>query len=98
MQAKHAGLFGKGPLRVVGNVVPLPKRIQFADVEVVVVDKRRLRILSVAYVWFDPSIGRLAKISRKSDERETVVPSYRHQGNHAARAAVVRHDDAPPFA
>ena len=66
--------------------------------EVVVVDERRLRLLREAGVGLDPGVGRFAKIARQADEREAVVPSDGHQGDHAAGAAVVGHDDAPPLA
>ena len=98
MQAQHAGLLGERPLGVIGHVIPLPVRIELAAVEVVVVDERRLGILRDAGVGLDPGVGRLAQIARQADEREAVVPGDGDQGDHAAGAAVVRHDDAPPLA
>ncbi len=98
MEPQHAGLLRERPLGVVGHVVPLPERIELATVEVVVVDERRLGLLNMAGVGLEPGIGRLAQIAGQADEREVIVPGDRHQGNHAAGAAVVRHDDAPPLA
>ena len=46
-----------------------------AAVEVVVMDKRRLGILSESGVGFDPGIRRFAEVARESDQREVVVPS-----------------------
>ena len=51
MKTKHAGLLGEGPLGVIGDVVPLPVRIELAAVEVVVVDERRLGILRDSRCW-----------------------------------------------
>ncbi len=98
METKHAGLFGEGPLGVIGDVVPLPVRIELAAVEVVVMDERRLGILGDAGVGLDPGVGGLAQIARQADEREAVVPGDGNQGDHSPRAAVVGHDDAPPLA
>ena len=98
MESQHAAFFGKRPLGIVGNMVPLPERIHLAAVKIVVVDKRRLRFLHVTGVGFEPGVGRLAQISRQSDERKIVVPRDRDERGHAAGAAVVRHEDAPPLA
>src|SRR6478672_7819465 len=98
MQTQHARLFRQGPLSVFGDVIPLPKWIELVAIEVVVMDKCRLRFLVYAGVWFDPGIGRFAKIAWQADEGEFVVPSDRHQSNHSSGAAVVGHDDTPPLA
>ena len=78
-------------------MVPLPLRIQRA-VEVVVVDERGLRGLRDTRAGLDPGIRRFAKIARQADEREVVIPRDGDQRDHAACAAVVGHDDAPPLA
>ena len=98
MQTQHAGLFGERPLGIIRNVIPLPVRIQFAAVKVVVPDISWLGRLRESGVRLDPGVGGLAQIARQSDERKAVVPSDGNQRNHAAGAAVVGHDDAPPFA
>src|SRR5450759_1327558 len=98
MQAEHTGFLSDRPLGVIGYVIPLPKWIQLAAVEVVVVDERRLGFLGIASIGLDPGIGRLAEISRQTDEWEAVIPSDGNQRNHAACTAMVGHDDAPPFA
>ena len=98
MKAKHAGLLREGPLGVVGDMVPLPFGIELAAVEVIVMCERRLGGLGDTGIRFDPGVGGLAEIARQADDREIVVPGDRDQGDHAAGTAVVRHDDAPPFA
>ena len=97
METQRAGLLGQGPFAVIGDMVPLPKRIELAAVEVVVVEERGLGFLHMARVGLDPGIGRFAEIARQADEREAVVPSDGNQRNHAASAAMIRHDNAPPF-
>src|ERR1035438_1817873 len=97
MQAKHTKLLGERPFAVIGNVIPLPAGIQLAAVEVIVWNIGRLGFLSVTGVGLDPSIGCLAQIAWQTDERKTIVPSDRNQRNHATGAAVIRHDNAPPF-
>ena len=98
MEAKHTMLLDEGPFGVIGDMVPLPKRIELAAVEVVVVDERRLGFLGVTGIGFEPCIGRFTQIARQADERKVVVPGDGNQGNHAAGAAMIGHDDAPPFA
>ena len=79
-------------------MIPLRVRIQLGAIEVVVVDECRLGLLPVAAVRLDPGVGSFAEVARQADEREAVVPRDGDQGDHAPRAAVVGHDDAPPFA
>ena len=98
MQSEHAGLVAQRPACVVGNVIPLPDRVELRSVEVVAADKGRLGLLQVPRVRLDPGIGRFAEIAWQADERELVVPGDRDQGDQAADAAVVLHDDAPPLA
>ena len=98
VETQPARLFRQGPFRVIRNMIPLPKRIELAGVEVVIVYECRFGFLGISGVGLDPCIGRFTQIARQADQRKTVVPSDRDQRNHATGADMVRHDDAPPLA
>ena len=70
-------------------MIPLPKRIQLAVVEIVVVNKRRFRLLRVTRIRLDPGVGRLPQISRQADQRKATIPRDRDQGDHTTGAAVI---------
>ena len=52
----------------------------------------------MARVRFDPGVRRLTEVAWQTDKRESGFPRDWDQRNHAADAAVVLHDDAPPLA
>src|SRR5262249_16032140 len=70
---------------------------QFGRIEIVTTNEQRLRILRVAGVGFEPGVRRFAEIARKTDDGKIVIPVDRDERNHAADAAVILHDDTPPF-
>ena len=81
VQAQHAGLFRHGPFGSIRNMIPLPVRIQFAAVEVVVPNISGLGVLSESSVRLDPRVGRFAQVSRQTNQREPLGPGDRRQGS-----------------
>src|SRR5690242_8920027 len=78
-------------------MIPLPDWIQFRRIKIIAVDEEWLGVLRVASVRLNPGIRGFADITRQTDNREILVPGNRDERHHPADAAVVLHDDAPPF-